>query len=290
MRQVIKDNIGMILAAHMVMLAAPALVHAEGNYNFINFTEPLKTERGELAPIGPGALTLSDADTCQMAMKEWGWADCEGIDKIAIEMGPDIDTMMVNKPVSEGYVKLDDFVGDKSDDAIQSIGSEFKENLAAQSKRLGAKIEFVGWRVYPTADRQRNLIYYALDTTWNTDPQTSIKAIVLDRYGYMVMEVLPMEDNLGAQQIKAVLDQAISAYTPKAQASYSNFQSGDKVAAYGGLGVLATVLGVKYGKAATAGFIAVALLLLKKAGFLVVVPFLALGALFKRVFGRKTGA
>ena len=114
--------------------------------------------------------------------------------------------------------------------------------------------------------------------------------MLLDRYGFIEMEVLPSADNLGAQQIAAVIDTVISAYTPKAQASYSNFQSGDKVAAYGGLGVLATVLGVKYGKAASAGLIAVVLILLKKAWFIVLLPFVALGGLFKRLFGRKAGA
>ena len=253
MRQVIRDNIGMILAAHMVMLTAPVLVHAEGNHNFINFTEPLKTERGELAPIGPDASYLSDADACAIATREWGWAGCTTLDKIAVDIGPGVGTILLRKPVSDGYVKLDDFVGDSARAEIDQIARDLKESLAAQSKQTGRKIEFTGWRLYPTADRQRNLIYYALDMSWDGDPQTAIRVMLLDRYGFIEMEVLPSADNLGAQQIAAVIDTVISAYTPKAQASYSNFQSGDKVAAYGGLGVLATVLGVKYGKAASAG-------------------------------------
>jgi hypothetical protein len=290
MRQVIRDNIGMILAAHMVMLTAPVLVHAEGNHNFINFTEPLKTERGELAPIGPDASYLSDADACAIATREWGWAGCTTLDKIAVDIGPGVGTILLRKPVSDGYVKLDDFVGDSARAEIDQIARDLKESLAAQSKQTGRKIEFTGWRLYPTADRQRNLIYYALDMSWDGDPQTAIRVMLLDRYGFIEMEVLPSADNLGAQQIAAVIDTVISAYTPKAQASYSNFQSGDKVAAYGGLGVLATVLGVKYGKAASAGLLAVVLILLKKAWFIVLLPFVALGGLFKRLFGRKAGA
>ena len=54
--------------------------------------------------------------------------------------------------------------------------------------------------------------------------------------------------------------------------------------------MLATVLGVKYGKAASAGLLAVVLILLKKAWFIVLLPFVALGGLFKRLFGRKAGA
>ena len=59
------------------------------------------------------------------------------------------------------------------------------------------------------------------------------------------------------------IDTVISAYRPKAQASYRTLQcQGDKVAAYGGLGVLATVLGVNYGKAASAGLNRKSLLIL----------------------------
>jgi len=290
MRKAIRENIGMILAAHMVMLTTPVIVHAEGNYNFVNFTEPLKTERGELAPIGPDAAVLSDADFCKAATVEWGWESCDGVDQAAFNMGPDIDTMMLQKPVSEGYVKLDDFEGENAKEAIDSIEANLKEALVAQSKRIGKSIAFKGWRVYPTADRQRNLIFYALDTTWDGEPVTSIKAMLLDRYGYLTMEVIPVSHDLGAQQVKSVLDRAVAAYSSKPQAAYSSFESGDKVAAYGGLGVLAAVLGVKYGKAATAGLIAIVLVLLKKAGFILIVPFLALGGLFRRLFGRKTSA
>ena len=189
----------MILAAHMVMLTAPVLVHAEGNHNFINFTEPLKTERGELAPIGPDASYLSDADACAIATREWGWASCTTLDKIAVDIGPGVGTILLRKPVSDGYVKLDDFVGNSARAEIDQIARDLKESLAAQSKQTGTKIEFTGWRLYPTADRQRNLIYYALDMSWDGDPQTAIRVMLLDRYGFIEMEVLPSADNLGAR-------------------------------------------------------------------------------------------
>jgi uncharacterized membrane-anchored protein len=292
MKQVIRDNIVMLLMAHMVMLAEPALLHAEGNYHPVNFTEPLKTERGELAPIGRDAIYLTEADACAIAKQDWGWADCGDIDQIAVGMGPDIDTMILSKPVSDGYVKLDDLLGSDADTAINEITNTYKESLANQSQRTGRKIEFAGWRFYPKADHTRNLIYFALDTRWDGELQTTIRAMLLDRYGYVVMNIITIENDLDAGQIERVLNQAIAAYTPKPMAAYTAHEKGDKIAAYGGLGVLATVLGVKYGKAASVGVIAIVALVLKKAWFLILLPFIALRGVFRRLFGRseKTGA
>jgi uncharacterized membrane-anchored protein len=285
--KVLKDNIAMILAAHVAVLAEPAIVHAEGNYHPINFTQPLQTERGELGPIGQNAYYLNNKERCDLAKKEWGWSDCSGMDQLVFDMGEDISTMLLSDPVSEGFVKLDDFFQSGARDEIDSMTASYKEQLADQSKRTGTKIEFAGWRLYPTADKSHNVIYYALDSRWDGAPTTNIKIMILDRYGYFTMGVVPQRDDLGADEIKSVVDQAIAAYKPKPTAAYENFQSGDKVAVYGGLGVLATVLGVKYGKAATVGLLAGLALVLKKAAFLIIVPLVALGGFIKRLFRGK---
>ena len=82
--------------------------------------------------------------------------------------------------------------------------------------------------------------------------------------------------------MKDIVAAATAAYVPKLGDSYAEFTSGDRVAGYGAVGVLATMLGVKYGKAATAGLIAAALLFLKKAWFLLLLPLFWLKNLFRR--------
>lgn len=62
----------------------------------------------------------------------------------------------------------------------------------------------------------------------------------------------------------------------------SEFRDGDKVAAVGALGVLATLLGVKYGKGALAAIMAIGLVVVKKAWFLIFIPFLFIRRLFSR--------
>jgi hypothetical protein len=67
-----------------------------------------------------------------------------------------------------------------------------------------------------------------------------------------------------------------------AEKSYRAFSpSVDRVAAYGGLGLVAGTLGVKYGKVAAAGAAGLLAVLGKKAGLLLVLPLLALGGVFR---------
>ncbi len=54
------------------------------------------------------------------------------------------------------------------------------------------------------------------------------------------------------------------------------------MAGYGALGVLAATLGVKYGGAASAGLIALGLLVLKKGAFILLLPLVWLRRLFSR--------
>ncbi len=54
------------------------------------------------------------------------------------------------------------------------------------------------------------------------------------------------------------------------------------MAGYGALGVLATMLGVKYGGAASAGLIALLLVVLKKGAFILLLPLVWLRRLFSR--------
>jgi uncharacterized membrane-anchored protein len=201
--------------------------------------------------------------------------------------GAGIDTLVINDPVSDGFVKLDDFFESGATDEIESMTEDYKAGLAEQGKRLGKPVEFVGWRIYPTADKARNLIYYALDSKWAGNATTNVKVMLLDRYGYVAVDLVPVRADLGAAEIKDVVGQAVGAYKAKGASGYADFQEGDQIAAYGGLGVLAAVLGVKFGKVATVGLFAGLLLLLKKGAFLIIVPLVALGGYVKRLFSRN---
>jgi uncharacterized membrane-anchored protein len=283
------NNVAMIVIAHVFTFTGPAIVHAAWDYQTVNFTQPIRAERGEISPTGPDAIYLSDEEGCRLAKTEWGWAACKGLERIVFGGAPMIDTVLYNEPVSEGYVQLNDFFASGAQDEIEAMGQQLKESHAEQSKRTGRNIQFLGWRLFPKADQGKNLIYYAYNSSWDGQQQINVKATLLDRYGYVVIDIVPRSTELTENKIKDVVDQAIGSYKPDPVASYSAFEEGDKVAAYGGLGVLATVLGVKYGKVATAGLLALAAIFLKKGGFLLAVPLIwlfgKLGGLFRRQRG-----
>ena len=50
--------------------------------------------------------------------------------------------MLVMRPVSEGYVKLDDFFATGAQDEIKAMEADIREGMLAQSERTGRKIEF----------------------------------------------------------------------------------------------------------------------------------------------------
>ena len=83
-----------------------------------------------------------------------------------------------------------------------------------------------------------------------------------------------------------MVDRLLASYQPANNESYFDTQAGDKIAAVGAVGVLASLLGVKYGKTAAVGFLALAAILLKKAWFLLLLPFYFL----KNMFSKKSGA
>jgi uncharacterized membrane-anchored protein len=281
----LRENILFLMIAHAAFLSAPAIVHAENeNYHPTNFTQPLSVSRGWVNPIGPGGLFLNEKETCDLVVKDMGWAPegCASIDQILFLMTPDIDTLSISKPVTEGYVKLDDWNSSDISSEIAAITNNYKDGLAAQSERLQKKIEFVGWLAYPKVDQTRKILYYANILNWDGRKNINISVSAFDRHGYVPFSIVTTNSDIDEAGVKRVVEQVMSSYKPTLGNSYAEWAPNDKVASYGALGVFAGMLGVKYGKAASAGLFAAALIFLKKAWFLLLVPFIGLKKLFSR--------
>lgn len=240
------------------------------------FTEALSVSRGKITPMSQTGEVWMQSYYCSIVKSEWGWDDCNGIDAFIVGMNSDIDTLIVSTPDSEGLVKFDDWKDGDLKEEISAIEASLSENLREQSKIAGQTIEFRNWRVYPTLDEEKKIMYYATDIAWGNEVSTNVKATVFDRYGYVSFLIMPSSADLDADGVRRVVLDAISHYTPNPSADYSSFASGDKVAAVGAVGVLATLIGVKYTKTALAGVFAIVLVLLKKAWLIVLLPFFAI--------------
>ncbi|KSV66635.1 hypothetical protein N182_35035 [Sinorhizobium sp. GL2] len=282
-----RENLLYILAAHMITLTTPAIVHAEsGNYHPQNFTQPLKLKRGEISPIGLEGIYLTLEEQCLYNKNENGWTDagCEQLDRMVFP-GGDIDTVAISKPVSDGRVLLDAEEWSSSD--IDDMTESLKTSLREQGQRVRRKIEFVGWVVYPKMNTAMAYQYYATRISWDGNPQISIKANVFDRYGYVPVQIIATAENLTESEIEALIGKFIAAYKPNNGGAYFESQDGDKIAAYGAMTVLAGAMGVKYGKAVGGAAAAGALIFLKKAAWLLLLPVYWLMGLFTRLFRRK---
>ena len=96
------------------------------------------------------------------------------------------------------------------------------------------------------------------------------------------MVLIPRDSNLDGSAIERIVLDAAAHYSPATTEDYRSFVSGDKVAAAGAVGVLATLIGVKYSKGAVVGAMLVLLALLKKAWILILLPLYWIKNLFTR--------
>ena len=248
------------------------------------FSGPLPLSRGTITAGSPEAVYLSKPDFCRIVTVEWGWDNCDGLEAMVITHVPGVDTTLVERPNSEGHVSFEDWKGADQAKVIHDIETDLAAGMKAQGEKIGQKIEFKGWRVYPTLDEGKNYLVYATDSIWNGEAITNIKATVFDRRGYVVFDIVPVASDATEADIRAMVEATIATYKPTADQGYAAFAPGDKVAATGALGVLAALVGVKLGKVGLIGLFAVALIALKKGAILVVLPFIWL---YRKLRGRK---
>ena len=282
-RAVIKDFLVLALASAIPFTAIYAQAETKKEEQpFINFTDPLSLSRGKLNPINPDSLIYPESVACEMIKNDWGWASCEGIDKVIYSHIVGIDTTVVITPDSQGYVSFDDWNDSDRDSEIEDIWDTLVEDAKEQSKLAGVDIRPIKWVVYPTLDSDNKYLYYAFKVQWGDDEFINIKASLFDRKGYVPIMMVLENTNASEKEIRSFVEQSAQSYTPSKYTSYSSFTSGDKIAAVGVMGTLAALVGVKYGKGFFATALAFALIALKKLWFIIFLPFLYIGRLFKK--------
>lgn len=279
----LRDNLFFILISMLVVSTTPAILCAqESRYNPINFTEPLTLARGKVRPMSPNGVYFSKEDSCLIMKHHNGWKDCSALDAFIVNPSPGIDNVVISPPNSEGYVKFDDWSGDEKKDEIDAIWKFFVESTVEQSKNLGVTITPLKWYIYPTLDKEKNYLYYAVLSDWNGQKTINVKACLFDRSGYVPFLIVPSGFNFSEEELKRFVELTLSSYVPEQKQSYTEYVTGDKVAAAGALGVLATLVGVKYGKAAALGIAAIVAMFVKKMWILLLLPFFWIKKLFSK--------
>ena len=194
-----------------------------------------------------------------------------------------VDVYAINKSneqymffyTDSGYVKTDDWTDVDPDQFIKEIRENYKTSNDTRKKNGQPTILNVSWKKKPYLDGVYNSVYYALNVDWS-DNKSSAEgtAIILGKEGYTTASYVA-GDNGYQEQMLLNLSKI---HKFNATKEYKDWKSGDKVAAVGIGALLATTLGVK---ALKPGIIAAGLLLLKKFWFIIFLPFIWLGNLFK---------
>ena len=289
LRKILADNFVFLALAFLPYISEPAIANAQqSNGQVKSFLQPLSFTRGSLEPGSVTSDVLSKEIYCEIMLDNWGWSSCDGIEAVIVGYNGVVDTLIVEKPQSDGFVKFDDWESSNKDTEIKKIEKELISSLKAQSKATGAEIRFGGWKIYPKLNRDTNVMMYAVNIIWDGVENINVKASKFDRRGYVVFRFVPIESNLDEIELESVVLNAMKNYSPYKTENYASFSSGDKVAAVGALGVLAGLVGVKYGKAALGGFLAIALVFLKKGAVLLLLPLIWLGNILIKIFRRNS--
>jgi len=184
-----------------------------------------------------------------------------------------------------GYVSDDD--AETADYAellrqLQATEPEVNQRRAAQGYPAQS---LVGWAEQPVYNRGTHSVVWAQNIRLAGEAENTLNYDVrlLGRNGVLSLNMVTVMSQLAATRQAAQRFAAQAEFTPGNR--YADHQSGDRTAEYGVAGLVAAGVGVAV--AQKAGFLAIALLFLKKIGILIVAGIALLWGWLRRVFSRR---
>ncbi|WDT87259.1 DUF2167 domain-containing protein [Alteromonas sp. 009811495] len=182
----------------------------------------------------------------------------------------------------DGYVSDEDAEDIDYDDLLKEMKSDTAEESEWRLEQGYPSIELVGWAEQPYYDANTHKLYWAKELIFGGNEAHTLNYNVraLGRQGYLVMNFIA---NMGQlEEVNAARDEVLAMVSFNDGHKYSEFDPDiDKVAAYGIGGLIA-------GKVlAKTGFLALALVFLKKFWFVILLP---LYWLRNKIFGKKEAA
>lgn len=227
---------------------------------------------------------LNPADAQKVLVDVWGNPPGSAAGALGMlfpaEMTPfDSDSWgVVIEYEEEGYVKDDDAEDIDYDDMLAQMQEDTRAASEERVRQGYGAIELVGWASRPFYDKATHKLHWAKEIKFDNEPVNTLNynIRVLGRKGVLVLNFVAGMDQKSS--IDANIDTVLALAEFDEGNRYADFNPDmDTVAAYG-IGALVA------GKvAAKAGFLAAALLFLKKFGVLIIAGIAGLGAkLYKR--------
>ena len=178
-----------------------------------------------------------------------------------------------------GYVSIEDWKNVDTNAMLKELNDNAKAILQERKAKNLNYVTNVSWVHKPQLDRTKNMVYYAYKIEWG-DGAISLESLslVLGRKGYTTITfVTPYDENLSLPAASKRNKNKASTFIYDQEEMYSNYKTGDKVAAVGIGALLATTLGVK---AIKPGLLVGLMVLLKKFWFILLFPLIAIGKIF----------
>lgn len=183
----------------------------------------------------------------------------------------------------EGYVSDSDWSDVDGDELLK----QYRDATEASNEERVANgfkpMHVTGWLEPPHYDAATKTVTYALELADDGSSWANAVALRLGRAGYTELTwVGPIEQFKNASGRPELLDQALTSHAFEEGYRYADFKEGDKVAAYGIAGLVATALGVKFSKGIIAAVIAFVI-----AGKKVIIPLVVVAGVAIMKFGRR---
>jgi uncharacterized membrane-anchored protein len=181
----------------------------------------------------------------------------------------------------DGHIKDDDAKSINYDDLLKRMQKSVEEVNPEREKQGYPAMHLVGWAAPPKYDAQGKKLYWAKELSFSGDAENTLNynIRILGRKG--VLNLNAISNNSGLSQIEAATPELLSAVSFNKGNRYEDFdRSTDKVAAYG---LAALVAGGVAAKLGLFKMLWLAVLAFKK---FIIIGAVALGAFFKRVFGK----
>jgi uncharacterized membrane-anchored protein len=183
----------------------------------------------------------------------------------------------------EGYVNDSDWSEVDGDDLL----AQYKETTAASNEERAkngfAPMEVVGWLQPPAYDSASRTVTYAMELKDKDSHWANAVALRLGRTGYTEFtwagSIESLQSNGNHPELLRI---ALDTHEFDEGYRYTDFQEGDKVAAYGIAGLVATALGLKFSKGLIAALIAFLV-----AGKKIIIPVALVVVVAIAKFGKK---
>jgi len=187
----------------------------------------------------------------------------------------------------EGYVSDVDAATTDYGALLKDMQQQTEDYNAERRKQNASPIHLVGWAEPPHYDSAQHAVHWARDLVFDDDfnkPHTLNYSVrILGREGIVALNFIGGLDQLEVIKKNIPATLAMTNFDPGK--GYNDHAEGDKIAAYGLAGLIAAGAGAKI--AAKLGFLAFGLVLLKKAGLLILVPLAAIAGWIKRMVTGK---